>query len=166
MQLTQARLKELLSYDPETGIFTRLKNVANVKAGALAGCPDKDGYMQIRVDSKLYKSHRLAWLYMTGEAPPARIDHKDVDPANNKWGNLREATAATNAWNSGIAADNTSGVKNVHRHSKSGKWYVEVSANKERHRQGPFDSPKEAALAAQQARSKLHGEFANHGEAA
>jgi len=71
--LTQERLKELLTYNPDTGVFTRKKvsRGGRWKVGTLDGT----GYIHTRVDYKIYLAHRLAWLYMYGEFPTETIDH-------------------------------------------------------------------------------------------
>lgn len=100
--LTQARLQELMTYDPETGIFTRIKPAGPKKAGSTVGWLDVDhGYMRCSVDHVIYQQHRLAWLYMTGEWPPAQIDHIDRNRSNNRWSNLRCVTSQQNAFNRG-----------------------------------------------------------------
>ncbi len=93
MTVTQARLKELLEYDPDTGIF-RWRNAPNrrIRAGAIAGNLDTYGNRQIRVDGKSYLAHRLAVLYVTGSWPTTDIGHRDLNNDNNAWGNLRQAT--------------------------------------------------------------------------
>jgi len=74
--ITQARLKELLNYDPETGIFTRLTyGKGNFYIGSVAGGRTKNRYIAINLDKKIYLAHRLAHLYMTGEWPKDQIDH-------------------------------------------------------------------------------------------
>jgi hypothetical protein len=61
----------------------------------------------------LYREHRLAWLYMTGEWPTHEIDHINGDRVDNRFCNLREATASENRWNSRKRVNNTSGYKGV-----------------------------------------------------
>jgi hypothetical protein len=74
--LTQARLRELLQYDPVTGVF---RWRAGRYIGRVAGC-SADGnhnrYARIRVDGRMYYAHRLSWLYVHGTWP-AVIDHAD-----------------------------------------------------------------------------------------
>ena len=82
--ITQARLKELLTYDPETGYFTRNVNVKGANAGERAGTITAKGYIAIGIDRKHYLAHRLAFLYMTGEWPKELVDHKDTIKINLK----------------------------------------------------------------------------------
>ena len=85
--ITEARLKERLHYDPDTGIFTWLKMSRQPKRlGSVAGgrC---DGYIQIYLDGLIYRAHRLAWLYMTGEWPVGYLDHKNGVRDDNRWCN-------------------------------------------------------------------------------
>jgi len=92
--ITQKELKELLHYNPDTGIFTRLiKTASSVQIGDVAGCKHKaNGYIIINVLGIPYRAHRLAWLYMTGRWPKHQVDHDDHIRHNNKWSNLFEAT--------------------------------------------------------------------------
>jgi len=95
-----ARLRALLSYDPETGIFTWLVNRGpNKTAGNPAGSPDEEGYLRIGIDRRRYRAHRLAWFYVHGVWPEMELDHWDTDRTNNRIGNLREATRTVNMQN-------------------------------------------------------------------
>lgn len=123
--LTAARLRELLTYDPGTGIFCWRVQRSNVAAGTIAGNRRQDGYLDIRLDGKLYRSHRLAWLYMTGHWPANLIDHKDRNPSNTKWENLREATCMQNRQNQKIRKDSNNKYKGIERHS-SGLWRARI----------------------------------------
>ena len=101
--LTHTRLKELLQYNRRTGEFTWLIDrggiTKRIKAGSKAGYIEKSGYVKIRVDNRLYKAHRLAFLYVHGVWPTKLIDHKDGNPSNNALSNLREATYSENLGN-------------------------------------------------------------------
>ena len=103
--LTQARLKELLHYDPSTGIFTRLKTVSNNgKKGAIAGGVCKiNGYRRIVVDYKTCIASLLAWLYMEGYWPEHEIDHINRIKHDDRWENLRHVTHQCNVRNSSIS---------------------------------------------------------------
>lgn len=78
-QLTSETLKELLHYNPETGIFTWAKNAGQrAQVGRIAGSRTPSGYIKISLSRKLYAAHRLAWLYMTGSWPENEIDHNQA----------------------------------------------------------------------------------------
>ncbi len=82
--ITQQRLKELLIYDPDSGHFiNKVSRGRGGKIGAIAGSPDKDGYIIIGIDRKSYKAHRLAFLYMEGYMP-TKVDHDNRIPYDNK----------------------------------------------------------------------------------
>jgi len=123
--LTQKRLKELLNYDPETGIFVWKVSVSNVKVGDIAGT-DCNGYVSIRADSKLYLAHRLAWLYEYGYFPENFLDHEDRNKSNNRSANLREVSNQCNARNTGNRKDNTSGVKGICFDKAAQKWVAKI----------------------------------------
>lgn len=159
--LTASRLRELFVYQPETGIFTRLVyRSPNAKAGDVAGTMDKDGYIQIQIDGKLYKAHRLAWLYMTGEWPTHGIDHRDTVKDHNEWNNLRPATQAQNAGNCGPRSSNTSGFKGVTFDKKKARWMAQIQINRKCIHLGYHDTPAAAHAAYVAAANAHHGEFA------
>jgi hypothetical protein len=155
--VTQERLKELLHYNPDTGVFTRRVSVARGgKAGDTVGTVQKKGYVVIKIDGKVYYAHRLAWLYMTGEWPANEIDHKNLDKSFNAWGNLREATSSQNAANRlGWSATGFKGV------AKSGSGYrAEIQVNGKRRNLGSFRTPEEAHAAYVEAANNNFGKFA------
>jgi len=110
--ITQQELKELLHYNPETGIFTRKTKVNRNKViGSIAGTTDFHGYVAIAIDGKKYKAHRLAWLYMYGKFPDNCIDHINNITTDNRIVNLRDATLSQNQCNKKINVNNSSGVR-------------------------------------------------------
>lgn len=161
MKLTQARLKELLHYEPSTGVFTWLVNRTNgVKAGDRPGF-DVNGYRGVFIDNVMYKLHRLAFLYMEGAFPVAYVDHMNCDKADNRWTNLREATNSQNQHNRGKIYSST-GCKNVTFVPQRNKYQVGIRVNKKSIFFGYFDDLEFADLVATEAREKYHGEFARH----
>jgi hypothetical protein len=148
LPLTRARLRELLHYDPETGQFRRRR-------------PLRPGYVAnlISIDRHIYPAHQLAWLYMTGRWGRPVIDHRDGDPANNRWANLRRATRSQNAANRRRARNNTSGFKGVSR-CESGKWRAIVSKDGRTKRLGRYSTPQAAHAAYVAAARRLFGKFA------
>lgn len=126
MTITATRLRELLHYDPETGLFTWKVARQGTRAGAFAGALNH-GYLRITIDWRHYPAHRLAWLYMTGEWPADLIDHINLVSDDNRFVNLRQATRAQNMHNSARPRTNTSGVKGVSRYA--GRWKAQIKVN-------------------------------------
>jgi hypothetical protein len=158
-KISHERLKALLHYDPETGIWTWIKSFYKIKAGTKAGTVRKDRYVIIAVDRKPYLSHRLAWFYMTGEWPPKDIDHKDTDPSNNAWNNLRLATRQENSANS--KAKNTGNrPKGVTYIKRSGKWRAYIKVDYKFIHLGCFVTEDHAITAYRNAAEKYFGAFA------
>jgi len=116
MGLTVERLRERLRYDPETGIFIwkYASGQGRRAEGTKAGHTSKEsGYVLLWVDDRLYRAHRLAWLYVTGEWPPKLLDHRDRNRSNNRWANLRLANDKQNSENASLRSDNTSGSRGI-----------------------------------------------------
>lgn len=149
--LTAQRLREVLHYDPETGVFARLS-----LRGKAIDTPHCKGYRVIRIDGTLYLAHRIAWLYMTGEWPMSQIDHVNGIRACNEWGNLREATPAQNQQNMGRSKANTSGHAGVSWHANSGKWRARIGLNGRELSLGYFESFEDAVKARADAKRRLH----------
>ena len=154
--LTQSALKEILHYDPETGIFKWLKSRGGVKAGSVAGSVDVQGYKLIMVKCKSYRAHRLAWFYIHGEFPPAGLDHKNRDRADNRISNLRPATQAENLQNLSISKNNTSGHAGVFWNSPRQKWGARMSLKNKTRFLGHFNNIEDAIAARKAAELKYH----------
>ncbi len=163
MELTQERLKELLSYDPLTGVFLWRVKLSNKNPGDVAGCK-KRVYIVISIDDVIYRAHHLAWLYMTGEWPNPFVDHRDLNKHNNVWTNLREATKSQNMANVGIIKSNKSGLKGVSRYrageSYGKPWQACIGKDGKSRHLGHFATKEEAHAAYVAAAENLFGEFA------
>jgi hypothetical protein len=158
--ITELELKELLHYNPDTGIFTWLVNKAKtIKAGSVAGTLTSSGYIHIKIDYKLYKAHRLAWLYVHGKFPEHHTDHINGIRNDNRIVNLREATFSQNIMNSKTQTKNTSGYKGVSFNIGKNKFESYVSFNHKKIHIGLFDTAKEANEARKVKAKILHGEF-------
>lgn len=132
-QLTADRLRDVLMLNPETGEFTWTQTLSQrAVAGSNAGSLDKArGYMTVRIDSRLYQSHRLVWLYVTGEWPKREIDHIDTNKLNNKFSNLRDVSFSANQQNVRVPRrHNTSGYLGVTWDAKRGKWRAQITSGK------------------------------------
>jgi hypothetical protein len=163
--ITQARLKELLHYDPETGVFTWLRPTSNrVKRGAVAGYETDKGYKQIGLDRGLYLAHRLVWLYVHGCLPENHIDHIDQDQQNNRITNLRDVSNQDNCKNQKKRPTNKSGITGVRWNKDCKKWQANITINGKQTHLGLFDSIEGAASARKRADVK-HGYHTNHGNA-
>ncbi len=158
--LTAERLRELLHYDSETGVFKRKISTSNyVRVGDIAGSYVQ-GYREIRIDGSRYRSHRLVWLYVHGKWPKNEIDHINGVRDDNRLINLREATHTENSYNKGAAKNSTSGVKGVSWDLRKKKWRAQCTVNGKQYHQGYFVNIADAECAANKFREQHHGHFA------
>lgn len=162
--ITRDRLKELLHYDPETGVFTNLiTRCGRAVAGNIAGSLNAgNGYVFINLDKTVYAAHRLAFLYMGEDMPPKHTDHINGVRNDNRWDNLRSVTAAVNFRNTKKSSQNKSGVNGVCWLKSHGKWQVQIRVNYKTIHIGHFLDFDEAVAARAQADID-HGFHANHG---
>jgi hypothetical protein len=160
--IAQARLKEALHYNPDTGIFTRKVRSSNsIKCGQVAGSRSSSDYCRISIDRKKFLAHRLAWLYVYGENP-TEIDHIDHDRSNNAISNLREVSRIQNSQNMSISSSNTSGTTGVSINKKSGKWRSHIWLHGKQVSLGVFKNKSNAIIARKMAEHEI-GYHANHG---
>lgn len=160
--VSHERLLELLHYNPETGAFTwRLNRNGHVRVGNRAGNenrsrPDQP-YRQIQIGRKNYRSGRLVWFYMTGKWPKKEIDHRNCNPLDDRWSNLRLATSTQNKANQKLRRDNKTGFKGVHRHGQ--RFYARANINGVYKYLGMFDTAKQASACYKRTMITTHGEY-------
>lgn len=157
--LNQSRLKELLRYIPESGLFLWIrppKNHTRLQEYAAGGIAS--GYVMIKIDGRKYKAHRLAWLYMHGAWPQGDLDHINGCPLDNRMANLRIATNAQNQANR--MRDHNKAIPKGVRRLPGGRYQARITV---KHRQivlGTFNTPSAAEQAYIQAAQHHYGEFA------
>lgn len=163
--ITQDELKELLSYNPNTGVFTWNVGFGNqVFVGDVAGTVrKKTGYRKIVINGRKYYAHRLAFLYMNGEMPKY-VDHINRDSDDNCWSNLRETTNQDNCRNQGLSKNNTSGANGVYFDKRRGKWIARIKVDYKYKFLGSFEDINDA-VSARQAANIEYGFADNHGAA-
>ncbi|CAN1724414.1 protein of unknown function [Hyphomicrobium sp. 1Nfss2.1] len=161
--LTAERLRELVTYDPETGVMRwRVSRRGKIKPGNIAGYSATDGYLQITVDRRTYMLHRLAWLYVHGEWPSLSIDHINGVRDDNRIVNLRPATVAQQRRNICLRSDNTSGLPGVRWIPQKRRWIARIKVNSVYRHLGCFHDKLAAKEAYERAAEKYFGEFASH----
>ncbi|MCK4870711.1 MAG: HNH endonuclease [Gammaproteobacteria bacterium] len=164
--ITQERLKEVLTYNPETGDFIWKVGAGPASVGDIAGCEvtrvDGKKYIVMGVDYKLHLAHRLAFLYMLGKLPSSHVDHGNGDGTDNRWANITEATPAENAKNCRRRIDNTSGVTGVQWNKLNKNWRAVIQVKRETINLGSFKDLNGAILARKEA-EKRYGFHENHG---
>jgi len=164
MTITLERLKELVEYSPETGLFLwRVQMNSAAPVGSIAGTVRPDGYRGIRIDKRHYFAHRLAWFYVHGEWPALYLDHINCDRADNRIKNLRVATRSQNHANVGRRSHNTSGFKGVTWHKRDRHWRSQIKHAGTLHHLGSFSDPALAHEAYCRAARQLFGKFARAG---
>lgn len=160
--LTQDYMKELLSYDAETGYFRWRKAWGRRRMNVPAGCVNvrDGGYIVIGIDGVVHQAHRLAWLYMFGRLPHEQIDHINGDRGDNRLANLRECSHCQNHKNVKRPSHNTSGFKGVHFHPQGNKWRARIKSNGKHYSLGLYHSKEQAHAAYCAAAERFHGDFA------
>lgn len=173
--LTVARLREMFSYDPSTGILVWKQrprdHFATARAhaawnsrfpGLATGWRDKKGYLRTNIMGTPHLTHRLCWAVHFGVMPDL-LDHRNLDKSDNRIGNLRECTSSQNQHNRAMSKHNSSGFKNVSWHAQAKKWRAYIVVDHRQSSLGLFATPEAAYAAYCAAAVDLHGDFANTG---
>jgi hypothetical protein len=163
--LTAKRLHQVLRYDPATGIFTwRVNKFANQAGGnahkGTAAGTVNNGYRRIKIDGVIYRAARLAVLWMTGAFPTNYVDHHNLDRADDRWSNLRQATRSQDRANSPAQKGKRVPLKGVTWDDDKQKYYAGIRVRNMRIYLGRFDHAKDAHAAYVAAARRYFGEFA------
>ena len=156
------RLRDILNYDPDTGVFTRKMRTAQRhqvgdRADFIIASGAQKGYYRVTVDSVRYMAHRLAWLYVYGVWPTKDIDHWDTDRGNNRIRNLRDVTNQVNRENMrNPRSDNSTGFLGVVLNKPNGKYRARIQVGKKGRHIGLYKTAEEAHVAYVIAKRKLH----------
>jgi hypothetical protein len=158
-------LHRFFAYDQLTGKLTwkvrphpqALRIVPGMEAGTIR---QQCHYLVVGIRRDYFYAHRIVWKMITGNDPIDQIDHIDGDRLNNRWANLRPASNGQNKCNSSLSRNNKSGVKGVCWDAGHKKWKAYIGIGGKQSRLGRFASIDEAAAAVNDARTKLHGDFA------
>lgn len=179
---SQEVLRQLLDYDPATGLFTwkerdlewfpsgaqSQKHNAAIWNGKNAGKPAfttklSTGYMSAGLLGVTRTAQRVAWKWMTGEEADT-VDHINGDKADNRWSNLRSVPHAINGRNCKRSKNNTTGINGIGVDKRNGRWTAAIHVNYRKKYLGSFHCLGQA-VRARRAAEKAHGFHENHGRA-
>ena len=151
--LTQQLLKELFVLTDD-GRLLRKKPDGQIIERKIS--KDRDGYVLNFINGKLYREHRLIWLFVYGEMPNGILDHINRIKSDNRIENLRIVTHSENRQNIDKQSNNKSGLKGVWLHKNTNKWCSSIQVNKKNHHLGSFLTKEEAYEAYKNAAKTLH----------
>ena len=173
-------LRQLMTYDPETGklfwaqrgaewftdgtyhtaeVQARIWNTKYADKEAFTPINSR-GYHTGTVKGKMLLAHRIAWAITHGRWPDHFLDHINGIRSDNRLCNLREATHAENSRNSDVPMGK-SGVRGVRQDKRwRKKWQARITVDGVAKSLGYYDTMEEAIAARQAAVTKYHGEFA------
>lgn len=160
--MSPEEIRKRLRYDPETGRCYWVdpskyhRGLTGQEAGCSAEYRGKTRWY-IRLGGRGYPRARIAFAIMTGKFPEM-VDHKNGNTLDDRWANLREASASQNAWNIGGRTKKSELPVGV-RALSSGRFQARIAANRETRMLGTFATAAEAYAAYLRAKAELHGEF-------
>ena len=164
LSLHYDKAKELLNYNPDTGIFTwKSHRSSNAMKGSVAGYKTKCKRIKICITlgkvKKTLLSHRIAWFIYYKEMPKNEIDHINGDATDNRICNLRSVNHQENMFNIGIGKRNKTGFLGVSLYRKTGKYRASISHLGKFIHLGLYETPEEASKVYQLKAKELRKEF-------
>jgi hypothetical protein len=162
---TPAELRQLLRYEPETGVFAWIGRRSSRKP--LDYLDQTNGYKRGSVRGSYCYAHRVAWAVYHGLWPQGDIDHINGDRTDNRISNLRDVSHSDNCRNHPLFSNNSSGNCGVSWDAQTGRWRASISIRGEYGQKifkclGRYDDKADAIKAADAAREQ-HGFHPNHG---
>lgn len=157
-------IRDLVDYNPETGVLTAKANFSGRQAGSVIGSQTWQGYYAFSLFGKKCFAHRLAWLLHYGEWPSQPIDHINGIKTDNSIRNLRLCSLSQNQFNKPTQKNNTTGVKGVYWNKRDKRYVASVQFNGKKYSAGHHKDIENAKEAVMKLREKLAREFTNHGE--
>lgn len=157
-ELTCEQVKQVIRYEHETGRFFWLSRTGGtaIEGREAKGTVGVRGYTHIGILGGIYKAHRLAFLFVTGEWPSGEVDHINGNKSDNRFSNLRISDRTTNQQNKRTAnRNNKTGMLGVGAH-KTGAWQARIWVNGKNKSLGLFKSPELAHAAYVEAKRKEH----------
>lgn len=155
--ITRERLKELVHYDPLTGLFTRLVSTGTTaKAGSVVRNKRPNQYIRIMVDGISYRGNRLAWLYVTGVWPTHKIDHRNTIRDDDRFENLRDVTQKVNCENHRAANGSKKLPIGVSFDKATGRFKSQIMSGGINFHLGRFDTEQQAHTAYIEEKRKIH----------
>ncbi len=163
-KVTIIKVRELLRYDPKTGVFTwRTDRVCgrgrvSVRSGSVAGTQRPNGYRLININGTPILEHRLAWLYHFGEWPRHHIDHINGNPSDNRIANLRDVPRQVNMQNMrhAMSGKKHGSMLGTAWHEGTGKWRALIKIDARQCSLGYFDTEAQAHEAYVVAKRRYH----------
>jgi len=148
MSLTQELIKELFYYE-DGKLFNKTRRNSKSLAGDEAGSLQADGYRAVMINRKRYYSHRLIYMYHSGEITKGlHIDHIDRVKSNNNIENLRLVTHQENHFNRSA--------KGYYFQKRDNKFQAKIVIDGKQISLGYFDTEEEARNAYLEAKERLH----------
>lgn len=162
-ELTQEQVKEVLDYNPLTGLLTwKRKPSKSVVVGTVAGSKHKNGYSYTQLYGCNYPTHRLIWFWVHGKFPEGVIDHINHDRMDNRLENLREVSIAENMKNKSKLKGTLIGEQGIWFCKRRQRYVSEITLNGKKVMQRTFKLFDDAKKAREDKLAELNF-HQNHG---